>query len=81
MPLLEAVGKAILPGNCQDQNQNRKFVSLLWHRIAASLFLPPKETVRLSKEELQQIIELFKHDSEQQLPDTYTIYRYEEQPA
>jgi hypothetical protein len=40
MPLVEAVGEPILPGNCQDQNHKRKFVSLLLHRIAASLFLP-----------------------------------------
>jgi hypothetical protein len=40
MPLLEAVGKPILAGNCQDENQKRKFMSRLWHRIAASLFLP-----------------------------------------
>jgi hypothetical protein len=40
MPLIEALGEPILPGNCQDQNQKRKFVSLLLHLIAASLFLP-----------------------------------------
>jgi GNAT superfamily N-acetyltransferase len=40
MPLIEVVGKPILTGNCQDQSQKRKFVSLLWHRIAVSLFLP-----------------------------------------
>jgi hypothetical protein len=40
MPLVGAVGEPILPGNCQDQNQKRKFVSLLLHRIAGSLFLP-----------------------------------------
>jgi hypothetical protein len=40
MPLVEAVGEPILPGNCQDQNHKRKLVSLLLRRIAASLFLP-----------------------------------------
>jgi hypothetical protein len=40
MPLLEGVGKPILAGNCQDENQKRKFMVRLWHRIAASLFLP-----------------------------------------
>jgi hypothetical protein len=40
MPLVEAIEEPILPENCQDQNQKRNFVSFLWHRIAASLFLP-----------------------------------------
>ena len=40
MPLIEAVGKPILSENCQDENQKRKFMSRLWHLIAASLFLP-----------------------------------------
>jgi hypothetical protein len=40
MPLVEAVGEPILPGNCQDQNHKRKFMALLLPRIAASLFLP-----------------------------------------
>jgi hypothetical protein len=40
-----------------------------------------KETITLTKQELQQIIELFKSDAEDELPDSYTIYRYEEQPA
>jgi hypothetical protein len=40
MPLVEVVGGPILPEDCQDQNQKRKFVALLLHRIAASLFLP-----------------------------------------
>src|SRR5882724_2545917 len=40
MPLIEAVGKPIVTGNCQDENQKRKFLSRLWHLIAASLFLP-----------------------------------------
>jgi hypothetical protein len=40
MPRLEAVGKPILAGNCQDENQKRKFMWLLWHLIGASLFLP-----------------------------------------
>jgi hypothetical protein len=37
------------------------------------------ETLTLSQEELQQILELFKADADDELPDTYTIYRYEEQ--
>jgi hypothetical protein len=40
-----------------------------------------KETITLAKEELQEIISTFRKDSEAQLPDTYTIYRYDEQPA
>jgi hypothetical protein len=40
-----------------------------------------KETVTLTKEELQEIISTFSKDLAAQLPDTYTIYRYEEQPA
>jgi hypothetical protein len=40
MPLLAGVGKPILAGNCQGENQKRKFMSRLWHLIAASLFLP-----------------------------------------
>jgi hypothetical protein len=40
MPLLEAVGKPMLAGNCQDENQKRKFISRLWHLIVGSLFLP-----------------------------------------
>jgi hypothetical protein len=40
IPLLEGVGKPILSGNCQDENQKRKFMSRLWHLIGASLFLP-----------------------------------------
>jgi hypothetical protein len=39
-----------------------------------------KEVVTLSKEELQQILELFTSDADDELPDTYTLYRYEEQP-
>jgi hypothetical protein len=39
MPLVEGVGGPILPEDCQDQNHKRKFLSLLLHRIAASLFL------------------------------------------
>jgi NAD(P)-dependent dehydrogenase (short-subunit alcohol dehydrogenase family) len=39
MPLVEVVRGPILPEDCQDQNQKRKFVALLWHRIAASLVL------------------------------------------
>jgi hypothetical protein len=34
------VGKPILAGNCQGENQKRKFLSRLWHLIGASLFLP-----------------------------------------
>jgi hypothetical protein len=40
MPFLEGVGKPILSGNRRDENQKRKFLSRLWHLIAASLFLP-----------------------------------------
>jgi hypothetical protein len=40
-----------------------------------------KEIITLSKDELQQIIELFKNDPEDDLPDAYTIYRYEEQSS
>jgi hypothetical protein len=41
MPRVEGVGGLILPEDCQDQNHKRKFLVLLWHRIAASLVLPP----------------------------------------
>jgi hypothetical protein len=44
--LLEAVGKPILSGNCQDENQKRKFLSRPWHLIVASLFLPQGGIVR-----------------------------------
>jgi len=40
MPLVEGVGGSILPEDCQAQNQKRKFMVLLLHRIAASLVLP-----------------------------------------
>ena len=40
-----------------------------------------KETIVLTKEDLQQIIELFTNDTDDELPDTYTIYRYGEKPA
>ena len=40
MPLVEEVGGPILPEDCQDQNQKRKFTVVLLHRIAASLVLP-----------------------------------------
>src|SRR5262249_7162406 len=40
MPLVEGVGGPILPEDCPGQNQKRKFVVLLLHRIAASLVLP-----------------------------------------
>jgi hypothetical protein len=40
MPLVKGVGGPILSEDCHDQNQKRKFVALLLHRIAASLFLP-----------------------------------------
>jgi putative membrane protein len=39
MPIIEALGKPIVTGNYQDENQKRKFLSRLWHLIAASLFL------------------------------------------
>ena len=39
-----------------------------------------KATVTLTKEELMDIISTFKTDSEDDLPDTYTLYRYEEPP-
>jgi hypothetical protein len=44
MPLLDKVGKPILPGNCQDENQKRKFMVRRWHRIAASLVSNPATT-------------------------------------
>jgi hypothetical protein len=42
---LKVVGQPILPGNCQDEHQKRKFLSRLWHLIAASLFLPARADV------------------------------------
>jgi hypothetical protein len=32
MPLVEAVGEPILPGNCQDQNHKRKFTHSIGFR-------------------------------------------------
>ena len=43
MPLVEGVGGSILSEDCQDQNQKRKLMMRLLHRIAASLVLPPLE--------------------------------------
>ena len=40
MPLVEGVGGSILSEDCQDQNQKRKLMMRLLHRIAASLVLP-----------------------------------------
>jgi len=40
MFLREAVGKPIVTGHCQNENQKRQFMSRLWHLIVASLFLP-----------------------------------------
>jgi hypothetical protein len=39
------------------------------------------ERLTLTKEELQEIISTFSKDSEDHLPGTYPIYRYDEQPA
>jgi hypothetical protein len=50
MPLIEAVGKLILAGNCQDENQKRKFMVRLWHRIAASLFFPLRHSILIPAE-------------------------------
>jgi hypothetical protein len=81
-----------VPG-CPDDTHRASGVSLANLGEAAMLaphpccrFFPQgeamdaQETITLTKEDLQQIIELFTHDTEDELPDSYTIYRYDEQP-
>jgi hypothetical protein len=56
MSLVEGVGGPILPEDCQDQNQKRKFMVLLLHRIAASLVLPQVPSILVSNFPGQTII-------------------------